>query len=157
MHCRRFLLLVAMLAFPAAHTSAVAAQSSSAVSPPTKWLGTWEFGECWPTLNKGASDCIQYELLISQEGNQPTADLDMDGFQTLSRFRCVVKPTLNGISIVFAGVREPGLWGDSAYKPGDELFELTRKEGKILTTWIKLTPTVDKYKKTGVRFVKVDQ
>ena len=153
MHGRRFLLFaLAVLMLSAVPAEPVAAQPSGTPPSMKKWLGTWHFGECWPTLNKGASDCLDYELRISQVGGQTTADLDMNGFQTMSSFKCEVRPTSSGIGIVFAGIREPGLWGDTRFKPGDELFELFAKDGKVLTAWGKLTPALDKNKRTGVRF-----
>lgn len=91
---------------------------------------------------------------ISQAGDQTIADIDMDGFQTMSRIRCAVKQTKDGIRIVFVRVREPGML-DDAYKAGDVLFELSAKDGKVLTTWVKMTPALDKNKETGLRFKKV--
>jgi len=78
----------------------------------------------------------------------------MDGFQTMSRFKGKVEQTAAGVRVVFGGIREPGLF-DNAYKAGDVLFDLSARDGKVLTVWRKMTPNLDKDKRTGVHFVKV--
>lgn len=149
---RRLLLTVFVvstnLAVPAAAQPPVASASIK------YWLGNWEFTECWQGVNKIEHPCIIYELHISQAGDQTIADLDLDGFQTMSRIRGAVERTTNGVRITFAGIREPGSF-DNTYNAGDVLFELSRKNGRVLTTWKNMTPELDKNKRTGVHFVKV--
>jgi len=151
---RSFVFVFAIVAFLATSAGRLDAQLSVATPSMDAWLGSWEFSECWPTTDGSASNCTQYQLRISRHGRQTIAALDMDGFQVMSRFRCEVEQTATGIRVVFAGIRDPGLF-DDAYKAGDELFDLSAKGGKVLTVWRKMTPDLDKDKRTGVHFVKV--
>ena len=155
MHGRRFLLFTfAAIAVFAISAGQAAAQSSATPTKMERWLGHWDFTECWPAVNNSVHDCIVYQLNISQTGDQTIADLDLDGFQTMSRLRGAVERTTNGIRITFAGIREPGLFDDT-YKAGDVLFDLSASGDKVLTIWRRMTPALPASKRTGVHFVKV--
>ena len=178
MHCRRFLLsalAILTISFALAfiirvkekrseeHTANHSLQTVSqttavpvaARSPMEEWLGRWEFSECWPMLQGVGANCIQYEMNISNEGARTIADLDAVGFQTDSHVRGIVKLKKDGIKIVYVKVRESGLF-DDAYKAGDGLFDLSSQNGKIVTTWEKLKPALDKNKSEGMRFERVN-
>jgi TonB family protein len=129
--------------------------SPAAIQPQMEpWLGHWEFHECWPMLEGVGANCIQYELFISKVGDKTIADVDVEGFQTDSHIKGRVIVTKNGIKIVFLKIREAGLF-DDVYKSGDVLFELSLQKDKVITTWKKMEPALDKNKKDGMHFEKV--
>ncbi|MFZ1083981.1 MAG: TonB family protein [Terracidiphilus sp.] len=117
------------------------------------WLGRWEFHECWPMLEGAGANCIQYKVNISKVVNRTIADIDVEGFQTDSHIRGSVALTNHGIKIVFLKIREAGLF-DDAFKSGDVLFELSSQKDKVITTWKKMEPALDKNKTDGVYFEK---
>jgi hypothetical protein len=117
------------------------------------WLGKWQYEECWPSLNKKLPDCVVYKLDIYQKDNIIIADVDIDGYQALSRISGKGKIEQNSIKIIYSGVREGDMWGET-YKEGNVLFELRKQKESIITVWNKLEPMLDQHKKSDIYFEK---
>jgi hypothetical protein len=113
------------------------------------WRGVYTFGEVGA---KNSGMVIDYSLTIYQKDGALVADLDADGFQTLTRVSCSVKATDNKIQIFFERPRKDNLY--DIYKPGDLLFALEARNGKLLTYWGAITPQLTSYKNGRVYFIK---
>lgn len=78
-----------------------------------------------------------YKLTIDSEGK--TAALDVDGFQTMTRFACTTQAQGDRLVIFFKATRA-GHMG-LKYKPGTALFSLERgPRGQVLTEWGAMSP-----------------
>ena len=130
-------------------SAVIAAAPSPSIKP---WSGSWEYMECWPSLNGEVQNCVEYELKIKQKGNNLVFSLDVDGYQVLRRISGECKLTDTGIKLVFSAVRE----GDSgvAYHKGDVLIELSVVDGNTVTDWKKIKPVLDEHLTPGAYFQK---
>lgn len=141
-----------MIIFPMICSVIIASAPTKPVKP---WVGTWDYSECWPSLNGEVQNCVEYTLRIKPKGNGLSFDLDVDGYQVLRRIHGECKIAGTGIQLVFSSVRE----GDEgvAYHKGDVLIEFVVVDGKTLTTWKEMKPVLDEHLTPGNYFQKAGQ
>jgi hypothetical protein len=130
-----------------------ASTQAPAKSKMERFLGEWEFTECWRTLNPGESDCVEYQIDISSAGEKTTVDIDLDGYMAMSRIRAEGKLEDNVLKVLYVEDRERPLTGN--YKQGDELFELSFRGHRLYTTWNKMKPELAKDQKPCFCFARV--
>lgn len=125
--------------------------------------GTYEYSEFAPPNQTWA-----YALTISKADNQFDAELDITGFQTLTKIQAVAQQR-NGnlLDVIFDSYR-PGNTGE-VYKKGDLLFSLEKLDSKYKILWgtlksnlltppvdaafTKVSPTVSKDEPAGIQVV----
>ncbi len=120
-----------------------------------RWLGHWQYAECWPALDGKSQNCVSYVLKMSQKpnGSKIGYDLDIDGYQILRRISGECRIVSNAIQMVYSNERE----GDTgpAFKKGEMLFELSTSGNRIVTVWKKLQPQMDTHLSADEYFQKI--
>ncbi|KKS90261.1 MAG: hypothetical protein UV65_C0018G0005 [Parcubacteria group bacterium GW2011_GWF2_43_11] len=96
------------------------------------WTGIYEYSEFAPP-----NQTWVYKLEIYKEGNQLKAQLDIDGFQTLTRIQAIAKENDGNLDIIFDSYLSES--GGELYKKGDLLFNLEKiSEENYKIIWNKL-------------------
>jgi len=115
------------------------------------WIGEWSYHESWPHLSKQFNEVIGYQVQVFSEKGHLRARITNDGHMTLDRILAEVK--LDGTSAKFYVLSHYEEQSSiNYYKPGDLLFELVQKHGKVLTVWHKMVPAIEN--KSGHYFTK---
>jgi lysophospholipase L1-like esterase len=153
---RKFPALPALLLFTTLlPASAMSLPPAAAQSKIKDFLGSWEFSECWSTIDKSAANCVVYRVHVSPMSEGAIVDIDIDGYMSSSSVRAEGKLIDNALRVTYMEDREPGL--DKVYENGDLLFELSFRGDKLFTTWVKLKPALTKNQKGCVCFFKVTE
>lgn len=87
------------------------------------WTGTYEYGE-FASSSFGSNQVWDYKLKIYKEGEQLKAQLDIDGFQTLTRIQAIARELNGNLDIIFENYRPENIGG--AYQKGNLLFSLEK-------------------------------
>jgi hypothetical protein len=103
------------------------------------WDGTYTFDE--------ASGQVTGAYVLTVKGR--SADLDVDGFQTLVRLRADVEAHGDEAEFRFSDYRPDNV--GTAYKPGQLLFTLTRRGKELKTRWHMLQPLLRPSRQEGFR------
>ncbi|MBI2642509.1 MAG: hypothetical protein HYW97_01570 [Candidatus Wildermuthbacteria bacterium] len=114
------------------------------------WAGVYEYSEFAPP-----NQTWVYTLKIYKEDSIRKANLDIDGFQTLTRLQAVAKEQDGKLDIIFDSYRPENI--GEPYQKGDLLFSLKKVSGdEYQILWNKmrsnlLEPGDAKFKEVGVR------
>lgn len=103
------------------------------VSNLTNWVGTYEYGESAPP-----DEVWIYILEIYKDGK---ANLNIDGFQTMTRILATAKENNGKLDIIFSGYAPDNIYGN--FQKGDLLLSLQKTSSenyKII--WNKMTPNL---------------
>ena len=123
-------------------------KDTSASNTMDSWLGNYSFSEI-ATPNQN----MFYEISIGKEDNKYYAELNINGYQTMSRLKADVSGNENAIKIVF----EKYLTGNilEPYEKGDILLNLEKKDSELYTIWGKVEPILESNLEPGVYFEEV--
>lgn len=120
------------------------------------WRGTYGFSE-YPrrTVELGAM-IAEHTIVIYQQGDKLVADVDADGYQTITRLRCDAEINGTRITLYFSSYREDN--GFTPYKKGQALLTLERAsiggKTRILTYWLAYQPILGSLRNGRVYFTK---
>jgi lysophospholipase L1-like esterase len=148
-----FCVLIFLAAIAIALPTSAMSAPPSAQSKIKNFLGNWEFSECWPTIDKSATNCVVYSLRVSPMSEAAIVDIDINGYMSSSSIRAEGKLIGNALRVTYVRDRESGL--GKVYENGDILFELSFRGDKLYTTWVKLKPALTKNQKKCACFSKV--
>lgn len=119
-----------------------------------QWAGRYEFEESAKGGSDMASQSWDYIVKVTAKNDTTlTADISIDGFQTMTRIIADVAATDKSADFIF---NEYGLDNKfSVYKKGDKLFsfEITGKN-ELVTNWGKLQANVISNQKNGLAMFK---
>lgn len=106
------------------------------------WLGKYEFSESAKSINGLTSMVWGYDLRVKKgNDNNLIGYINIDGFQTLSRFICTVDYSEQNLDLFLKSYGKDN--STKNYKVGDHLLTLEKADNKIKTHWIKLKPQLD--------------
>lgn len=118
------------------------------------WAGKYEFSEDGGRTAGGTAIFVGHELVIAANGS---VTIKSAGYQTSIDLVATAKEENGKLNIYFASYGEDNMF--DKYQPGDLLFSLEKRKVKgatrLLTTWGKFEPVVDKKVNTGLFFKKV--
>ncbi len=121
-----------------------------------KWIGQYAFEESAPGVTGESSQSWAYVINISQHNDTLLlAEIQVDGFQTMSRLEAEVKAAGNNAELIFMKYGRDNIL--EPYKKGDKLltFELNEKN-ELLTGWDKMKPNLPANQKSKkVMFKKI--
>jgi hypothetical protein len=138
-----FILVLLLALFSSANGSIHAEPQHAGTS---RWSGTYEFEEALP------GQVMQYLLTISKDNK---ARLKIDGFQTLVRADADAQIAGSKCSIIFKSNyddKDVSVKIPSKFKPGDLIFSLEKRHGKLITIWGEQGPLVLNHQKPGMYF-----
>lgn len=113
----------------------------------SNWAGTYEFTEDGGRNAGGSAIIITHVLTVIDGGDELTATLQSNGYQTSSDLVCTAKVEGARLLVRFQNYGEDNMF--EPYQPGDLLLTLEKKKGAIITHWGKFTPSVPKNEKSG--------
>jgi hypothetical protein len=113
----------------------------------SNWPGTYEFDENGGKNAGGSVILISHVLTVIDGGDELTATLQSNGYQTSSDLVCTAKVDGSKLLIYFQNYGEDNMF--EPYQPGDLLLTLERKKATVLTYWGKFTPSIEKNEKSG--------
>ncbi|MEO8514415.1 MAG: DUF5991 domain-containing protein [Ignavibacteria bacterium] len=132
-------------------------ETKSNTNPDTKkWLGQYSFEESAKNVTGGGSQTWNYVIDIKEkDANTVVADIQVDGFQTMTRIEANVKATADDVEFIFEKYGKDNMF--EQYKKGDRLFSFKLDEkNMIITNWDKMKPNVIDNQKSGkVMFKKI--
>ena len=118
------------------------------------WVGKYDFYEFW---DNSANDIIRglyYRVHIFEEENEYYADIDIDGWMTLVRWRAKVQSDDESIDLILYEFLSDNMT-QGFLEIGDILWTLRKEENDILTYWVKWKPELIENQESGkVYFVK---
>ncbi len=121
-----------------------------------KWLGQYSFEESAKNVTGEGSQTWNYVIDIKEkDANTVVADIQVDGFQTMTRINADVKATKDNVEFIFDKYCKDNMF--ELYKKGDKLFSFVLDEkNMIITNWDKMKPNVIENQKSGkVMFKKI--
>ena len=125
-----------------------AGQTAFSSSNPKSWAGSYDFYEFTPPHANWV-----YDVRVYEEGGYYYADVNIDGFQTMTRLKAKVQGNSKSIDLVFDSYLPNNMF--ELYKKGDILFTLKKEGNMILTYWGKLEAMLSDNQKSGkVYFIK---
>ena len=97
------------------------------------WIGEYSFDEFIPpNIN------MVYNINIYEENNSYLANIDIDGFQTITRIKANVLGNQRSINIVFQEYLPDNRF--ESYSKGDVLLNFKKVNSKIYTDWGGIQP-----------------
>jgi hypothetical protein len=121
-----------------------------------KWLGQYSFEESAKNVTGDGSQMWNYVIDIKEkDANTIIAEIQVDGFQTMTRIEADVKAGKDNVDFIFNKYGKDNMF--ELYKKGDKLFTFTLNEkNEIITNWDKMKPNVIENQKSGkVMFKKI--
>lgn len=128
--------------------------NSSAVNK--KWAGQYTFEESAKNVTGDGAQTWNYVIDIKEkDANTLVADIQVDGFQTMTRIEASVKASEKNAEVIFEKYGKDNMF--ELYKKGDRLFTIEANEkGELITNWDKMKPNVIENQKSGkVMFKKI--
>ncbi|MBE2218350.1 MAG: hypothetical protein IAE90_09115 [Ignavibacteria bacterium] len=121
-----------------------------------KWIGQYTFEESAKNVTGDGAQSWNYVIDIkAKDDNTLVAEIQVDGFQTMSRINADVKPSTKSAEFIFNSYGKDNMF--ELYKKGDRLFtfELNDKN-EIITNWDKMKANVlDNQKGGKVMFKRI--
>jgi hypothetical protein len=103
-----------------------------------QWAGTYEYEGTFGQTAGSTPVIIDMTLTLKSNG---ACELQSEGYMKDEHILCVASPRDTGIDIFFNDYSsDQNTQPTGNYKRGDLLFELTKKNGVILTRWGKAKP-----------------
>ncbi|MDH5654089.1 MAG: DUF5991 domain-containing protein [Gammaproteobacteria bacterium] len=126
---------------------------TNSVNAAEEWDGKYEYHTSLGTTVGGSVIMLMYELSVSKTD----CTLNIDGYQTMDRIKCRADAKGDQLLVRFksyadGSVKNP--FGIEIYKVDAVLFELLRKDGKLVTTWKAEQP--ENLTEPGEYFIKAD-
>lgn len=121
-----------------------------------KWIGQYAFDESAPGVTGKSSQSWGYVINISQQNDTLLlAEIQVDGYQTMTRLEADVKATGNLAELYFMKYGKDNVF--ELYKKGEKLLSLELNDkNEILTNWGKMKPNLPANQKNGkVLFRKI--
>ena len=121
-----------------------------------KWLGQYSFEESSKNVVGDGSQTWNYVIDIKEkDANTVVADIQVDGFQTMTRIKANIKATADSVEFIFDKYGKDNMF--ELYKKGDKLFSFVLDDkNMIITNWDKMKPNVIENQKSGkVMFKKI--
>jgi len=111
-----------------------------------EWIGEYAFYELTPP-----DDYSGYHISIYKENDWLESNLQITGFNAMSRRRTQVVGNPNYAEVVFAEYK----WNQTdLFDMGDVMLTLTKRDGELYTAWSKLQPMLSGNTAPGVYFHK---
>lgn len=105
------------------------------------WIGKYEYVEQPISNASGIYDIIMgWELVITKTGDHYKALLNINGHLTFIEYLTDIDGSSNSINIKFNKQTDGPIYPYDNPVKGERLFTLKRVDGKLVTTWGKLTP-----------------
>ena len=119
-----------------------------------EWIGEYSFDEFAPPNQN-----MDYKITITKhpEWSFLSAQIEIDGFQTMERKNALVVGNAEHIELVFDSYGEDDMdlaFPGNRYLKGEIVATLYRKSGDIFTAWGRLEPMLPENMVRGVYFVK---
>jgi hypothetical protein len=109
--------------------------AAAAAAAPPAWVGTYTYEQpLGPNLSGTIQNFITHRLVLTDVRCSLTAQ----GLQTDESIRCSVHPVANGLQIRFVSAADGSLlnrFGRQDHQKGQPLFTLTRRGGRLVTSW----------------------
>jgi|SRR4030095_2362758 len=121
-----------------------------------KWVGHYTFEESAPSVTGAGSQSWVYDINVTaKEDTTLTANIQVDGFQTMTRIESDVIANEKSADFIFSKYGKDNLF--ELYKKGEKLFSLELNDkNEIITNWAKMKAyVIDNQKNGKVRFKKV--
>lgn len=107
----------------------------------SSWVGNYNFSESSQSLNGITNMTWIYGIKVSKSGeNGLTGYINVDGFQTISRFVCRIEYTESKLDLYLQGYGKGNQF--KSYKTGDLLLTLDKSGNTLKTYWRKMKPQV---------------
>jgi len=117
------------------------------------WEGNYSFFESWPSLNEGINHFMSYSICIYEEDGKYCADMTIDGWMTLARYKALIQGDSQSIELIFDSYLPENM--SVLYDKGDVILTFKKNENEILTYWGEYYPTLIENQESGkVYFVK---
>jgi hypothetical protein len=119
-----------------------------------KWVGKYSFEESAKNVTGDGAQTWNYVIDVkAKEDKSLIAEIQVDGFQTMTRLEAEVKPSDKSADFVFSKYMPENMF--EIYKKGDKLFTLQLNDkGDIVTNWDKMKPNVLDNQKSGKVMIK---
>lgn len=121
-----------------------------------KWAGQYTFEESAKNVTGSGAQTWNYVIDIKEKDSGTlVADIQVDGFQTMTRIEASVKASDKNAEVIFEKYGKDNMF--ELYKKGDRLFTIeTNDKGEIITNWDKMKPNVLENQKSGkIMFKKI--
>ncbi len=121
-----------------------------------KWAGQYTFEESAKNVTGDGAQTWNYVIDIKEkDANTLIADIQVAGFQTMTRIEASVKATEKNAEVIFEQYGKDNMF--ELYKKGDRLFTIEANDkGEIITNWDKMKPNVIENQKSGkIMFKKI--
>lgn len=128
--------------------SSIAADGATAVAvPDSAWVRKYSYSESCGRTAGGTGVVVDHELVVRADG---TADLDANGFQTMTRIRATTISQQDRLEIEFRGDGPDNMF-THPWSQGELLLILRRSHGAIVTEWRSYQPSCTPAR-TGLHF-----
>jgi hypothetical protein len=114
-----------------------------------KWVGQYTFEESAKNISGDGAQSWNYVIDVKEKDDKTlVAEIQVDGFQTLSRISADIKATGKNAEFIFNSYGKENMF--EPYKKGDKLFTLELNDkNEIITNWNKMKPNVIDNQKSG--------
>lgn len=121
---------------------------------PNKWVGKYSFEESAKNVTGDGAQTWNYVIDVkAKEDKSLVAEIQVDGFQTMTRIEAEVKPSDKSADFIFSKYMPDNMF--EIYKKGDKLFTLqVNDKGEMITNWDKMKPNVIDNQKSGKVMIK---
>ena len=118
-----------------------------------QWAGRYEFDESAKGVNDLASQSWSYIVKVTPKTDSSlTADISIDGFQTMTRISADVSASEKTADFIFSEYGPDNKFG--TFKKGEKLFSMELSGNNLITNWGKLQPNVISNQKNGLIMFK---
>lgn len=119
-----------------------------------KWVGKYSFEESAKNVTGDGAQTWNYVIDVKAKDDKSlVAEIQVDGFQTMSRIEAEVKPSEKSADFIFTKYMPENMF--EIYKKGDKLFTLQMNDkGEMVTNWDKMKPNVLDNQKSGKVMIK---
>ena len=121
-----------------------------------KWIGQYSFEESAKNVTGDGAQSWNYIIDVKEkDANTLAAEIQVDGFQTMTRINADVKASKDNLEFVFDKYGKDNMF--ELYKKGDKLFTFVMNDkNEIITNWDKMKPNVIENQTGGkVMFKKI--
>jgi len=121
-----------------------------------KWAGQYTFEESAKNVTGSGAQTWNYVIDIKEkDAGTLVADIQVDGFQTMTRIEASVKASEKNAEVIFEKYGKDNMF--ELFKKGDRLFTIEANDkGEIITNWDKMKPNVLENQKSGkIMFKKI--
>jgi hypothetical protein len=132
------------------------ASTSQIQTDQSAWEGTYTYQEGGGRTAGGTGEFVEHTLVIRRRGEELSADIDANGFQTSRSLRCSAKAEGDKLNLYFQGYREGNVF--TPYQKGQLLLTLERStvggRPRVLTYWGAYQPAFSSARGGRVYFKK---